>query len=214
MKSSHMDILGRVPKENDLILTMIVSRDSDGMRYGIWHKNMIYSISKYHYVNSMVKSVPSNFYIVENPTDKELDIKENLVTEVNKQIEFDNIKPLKSSEYVIGHMYEDRKGNKRVYLGSGKIKCSDGKKYEGYLYLSAWHLNIISVIKSHTLEKPLSGSSFECFKVKKSFVKDLGKVIDIVDNPCVFSNSKEWVKSYYPKTVTIELFDVKNEKER
>ena len=74
--AKYWDILGRTPKEFDLILTMIVSRDSDGMRYGIWHKNMIYSTSRYHYTRSVVKSVPSNFYIIENPIDKELEVKE------------------------------------------------------------------------------------------------------------------------------------------
>ena len=220
-----MDILGRTPKENDLIICMIISRDSDGMRYGIWHEGKVYSKSRYS--ADLIKSVPRNFYIVENAVEKELQIKEKLIQDLNDYINKENMykktKPLKASEYVVGHMYEDRNGYRNIYLGKGRVTAtSDGinnYNFEGYLYLP---LSIVSsgffpAFKTCKLNAGPYIMPHSIYREERrlSHIRDLGKAIDIIDNPCVITNSEEGIDKYgVPRNITIELFDVKNEKER
>ena len=218
-----MDILGRTPKENDLIICMIISRDSDGMRYGIWHDGKVYSKSRYS--ADLIKSVPCNFYIVENAVEKELQIKEKLIQDLNDYINKENMykktKPLKASEYIVGHCYEDRKGHKHVYLGKGRVtylgRGSVIYDFEGYLYLP---LSIVSVgafpaFKSCKLDSDSYLMPHSIYREERrlSHIKDLGKIIDIIDNPCVITNSEEGIDKYgVPRNITVELFDVKKEK--
>lgn len=220
MKSLCRDILNRIPKENDLIICMIISRDSDGMRYGIWHDGKVYSKSPNR--ANLVKSVPSNFYIVENAVEKELQIKEKLMQDLNNQINKENMikktKPLKASEYIVGHCYEDRKGYKHVYLGRGKV--TGGRfDFEGYLYLPMDMVSsgVFPAFKTGKLNAGPYIMPHSIYREERrlSHIKDLGKVIDIIDNPCVITNMEENINKYgVPQNMTVELFDVKKEKER
>ena len=46
-----------------------------------------------------------------------------------------------------------------------------------------------------------------------SHIRDLGKVIDIIDNPCVITNTEEDINKYgVPQNMTVELFDIKKER--
>lgn len=220
MKSLCRDILNRIPKENDLIICMIISRDSDGMRYGIWHDGRIYSKSHRPYGANLVKSVPSNFYIVENPVEKELQIKEELIQNLNDYINMENMnkktKPLKASEYIVGHCYEDRNGYKHVYLGKGKV--TGGRfDFEGYLYLPMDMVSsgVFPAFKTGKLNAGPYMMPHSVYRKERRLIhiKDLGKVIDIIDNPCVITNTEEDINKYgVPQNMTVELFDIKKER--
>jgi len=76
------DVLGREVKENDLVLGMVISRDSDGIRFGVSDgKSVTWSTRN---CGCTFKSVMSNIYLIENPSEKELEIKQQIVCLIEK----------------------------------------------------------------------------------------------------------------------------------
>lgn len=158
------DILGREIPEGSLVIGMIVSRDSDGMRFGVFKGNTCVW-RKY----SLKKSKPGNVYLVENPSQQELKIKQEILEELNKKEleekqkkdERKLLKRIPTKQLVIGEIYNDDKGGKWVYFGLSSVKTTVTDEYgrqienpdvkHGYCYLPQWRstdLSRVSVLKN------------------------------------------------------------------
>lgn len=158
------DILGREIPEGSLVIGMIVSRDSDGMRFGVFRDNQCVW-RKY----GLMKSKPRNVYLVENPSQQELKIKQEILEELNKKEleekqkkdERKLLKRIPTKQLVIGEIYKDDKGGKWVYFGLSSVKTTVTDGYgrhvkepeikHGYCYLPQWRsidLSHVSVLKN------------------------------------------------------------------
>jgi hypothetical protein len=136
------DILGRELKENDLVLGMVISRDSDGLRFGVFNGISVHW--GYKDGRLAATSIMHNMYLIENPSEQELKIKQKIIDAVIRiQKEKDEsearrkaLKRIPTKELIIGESYEDDKGDKYVYLGKGSVVESYRKTTkEGYIYL-------------------------------------------------------------------------------
>lgn len=120
------DILGRELKDGDLCVGMAIGRDSRGMHIGVFQGKSIVWYSKGYngkcYIN---KSSTSNTYLIENPTEQELAIKEIvqklLVEEQNERKKRNSQKTIPLGKLEVGGIYKDIQGNLYMYLGKRKV---------------------------------------------------------------------------------------------
>ena len=151
------DILGREIPSGSLVLGMIVSRDSDGMRFGIAQDTSV--IWRYGTV-----SKPRNVYFIENPSEQEILIKQEVGQQILKnQKEVEESERLRKEkkripkkELAVGGYYKDDKGDKLLYFGKCKVVTyridGFGREYNreekvGYGYLESWRFPKISRVK-------------------------------------------------------------------
>lgn len=145
------DILDREIPDGSLVIGMIVSRDSDGMRFGIFKDNKC--IWKRW---GLMKSKPRNVYLVENPSEKELEIKQEIFDELHKKKlaekqEEEHKKSLKripKNDLIVGGYYLDDKGGQWCYLGFSTVSITITDGYNrvveepeikhGYCYVQIW----------------------------------------------------------------------------
>ena len=59
------DILQREINTGDLVVGMVIGRDSDGMRFGVYNGN---SVDFMCYNSGLITSVLRNLYVITNPT--------------------------------------------------------------------------------------------------------------------------------------------------
>lgn len=158
------DILDREIPDKSLVIGMIVSRDSDGMRFGVFKDNQCVW-RKY----GLMKSKPRNVYLVENPSEKELKIKQEILEGLRKKkLELEQLKDkrkalkrIPTKQLVIGEIYKDDKGGKWVYLGLSSVKTTVTDGYgrhvkepeikHGYCYLPQWrstNLSRVNILKN------------------------------------------------------------------
>lgn len=139
------DILQREINTGDLVVGMIISRDSDGMRFGVYNGN---SVDSLQYNSYLVTSVMRNLYVVKNPTKEELEVKAKIIQKVTER---DNerkaaeeakkaLKRIPKKDLVIGGYYRDDTDRTFFYLGHGTVNsCYDGYRYpeeeSGFIYL-------------------------------------------------------------------------------
>lgn len=142
------DILNRELKENDLVLGMVVSRSSDGIRFGVVSKRESVNWLRGWNRNYITTSKIINVYLIENPNEKELEIKQKIIDIINKNHKkYEETKAKKKAlrripkkDLIIGESYIDDNNYKYVYLGKGKVFNSYTKKQrEGYIYLSSFN---------------------------------------------------------------------------
>lgn len=70
------DILGREIKDGDMCIGMAIGRNSPGMHIGVFQgSSVVYLGYSEEYIN---KSCTSNTYLIENPTKKELEIRDKI----------------------------------------------------------------------------------------------------------------------------------------
>ena len=158
------DILDREIPDESLVIGMIVSRDSDGMRFGVFKDNKCVW-RKY----GLMKSKPRNVYLVQFPSAQELKIKQEILGEIHKKElegkqrkdERKLLKRIPTKQLVIGEIYKDDKGDKWVYFGLSSVKTTVTNGYgrqiekpdvkHGYCYLPQWRstdLSRVSVLKN------------------------------------------------------------------
>ncbi|GAA0071755.1 hypothetical protein UT300003_32800 [Clostridium sardiniense] len=141
------DILDRVVKEGDLVVVKPTGRYSRGLDLGIWNGKSVKC--------KRVTASYSEVFLIENPSEKELEYKENLLKQFEKeeleaQQEKERRKALTripKKDLIIGQAYLDEKGKTYVYLGKGKYRSNyydsstEGEYKEGYLYIgvSSWY---------------------------------------------------------------------------
>ena len=77
------DILGRELKDGDLCIGMAIGRNSHGMHIGIFKGSSVVHLS----YGGISKSSTSNTYLIENPNEQELAIKEEVQKLLDKEAE-------------------------------------------------------------------------------------------------------------------------------
>lgn len=121
------DILGRELKDGDLCIGMAIGRNSHGMHIGVFQGSSVVHLS--YNEKSIRKSCTSNTYLIENPTEQELVIKEKvqklLIEEENERKRKANLKTVPLSKLEVGGIYKTTQGEMYVYLGKRKVIFED-----------------------------------------------------------------------------------------
>ena len=117
------DILGRELKDGDMCIGMAIGRDSRGMHIGIFQgSSVVYLSYNEEYIN---KSCTSNTYLIENPTEKELEIKQKIQKLLDKEAEDKKqraaMKTIPINKLEIGGIYKSNQDRYYVYLGKRKV---------------------------------------------------------------------------------------------
>ena len=135
------DLLGRELKDGDLCIGMAIGRNSQGMHLGIFQgQSVVYLSASEKYIN---KSCTSNTYLIANPTEEELIIKEKIQKLLDKEAEERRVKasmktiPLKELE--VGGIYKSNQDKYIVYLGYRQVTFKNNKyrleeKKEGHCF--------------------------------------------------------------------------------
>ena len=120
------DILGRELKDGDLCIGMAIGRDSRGMHIGVFQGSSVVYTYDGKYLS---KSCTSNTYLIENPTEQELIIKEKvqklLKEEEEERKRKASIKTIPLSKLEVGGVYKTAYGETYVYLGKRKVIFED-----------------------------------------------------------------------------------------
>ena len=201
------DILNRELHDYDLVIGMIISRYSDGMRFGVWKDNNVVW-------ENGIRSNVRNVYLVGNPNEQETAIKNKIIEKIEEHEKAKGVKVeyIKSKELKIGNIYETVSGQRFAYLGKGTINILSNKEENsssGYLYLYRPSY-LQNGLKSESFDKNIYLINlFSCLKSKKKFVKDAEESIEIMDNPCIITETYEQVWGYKKFTkVSITLEEV------
>lgn len=200
------EINNKTLKAGDLVLLFLVNIH-ENEKYDKLHSYGIVLSDKsaYMYCGKYFPKIVKYCYLIDNPTNDELEIKTKLLelwTSENQKIlskKLKDEKAKKNLEYAIGDVLEDSMGRYSVYLGKcefhNKTKNSPlDEFYEGYvyrpLYYSDAYTDFVSKLLSSNLKTYLYYDSntpvkfqihgFDILKVKsKKFVKKIGNIKDI-----------------------------------
>lgn len=174
------DILQREINTGDLVVGMVISRNSDGMRFGVYNGS---SVDFKYGSSGLITSAPSNLYLIANPTEREFEIKTEIMQRVTKRenekkAEEETKKALKripKKDLVIGGYYRDDTGRTFFYLGHGTVNtCYDGYRYpteeSGFIYLRVGehreivvvHVEVSKSLRKIVAEEP---NDFKVFKL-------------------------------------------------
>lgn len=180
------DILQREINVGDLVLGMIVSRDSDGMRFGVYNGSSVDSLK---YDRYLVTSVMRNMYLIANPTEEERQIKNKIIQMVNDQNEARKtaeeakkaLTRIPKKDLVVGEYYRDDTDRTFFYLGKGTVTTYDNWKHyvkdeSGYIYLRPLEYNNsfrVDITVNKSLRKIVTKEPLDKFK---TFKLDLNKL--------------------------------------
>lgn len=179
------DILGREIKDGDLCIGMAIGRNSSGMHIGIFQGSSVAYLSyNEEYVN---KSCTSNTYLIENPTEMELAIKDKvqklLDEEENERKRKASMKTIPLSKLEVDGIYKTNNNLNYLYLGKRKVTIEDylhgnGKKVEdGNCFVYVYDpQNIESITKSITKVNFYNG-----MKHNIDILKGNKKLVELVD---------------------------------
>lgn len=121
------DILGRELKDGDLCIGMAIGRDSRGMHIGVFQGSSVVYLRWDD--KSLSKSSTSNTYLIENPTEQELAIKEKveklLIEEENERARKASLKTIPLKDLEVGGIYKSTNGSMHIYLGKRKVIFED-----------------------------------------------------------------------------------------
>lgn len=126
------DILGRELKDGDLCVGMAIGRNSKGMHIGVFKgSSVVYLSFNEEYIN---KSCTSNTYLIENPTEQELTIKDKiqklLIAEENERKRKSSLKTIPLNKLEVGGIYKSTNNELYIYLGKRKVTFETPYKYE------------------------------------------------------------------------------------
>ena len=121
------DLLGRELKDGDMCIGMAIGRDSRGMHLGIFQgSSVVYLSYNEEYIN---KSCTSNTYLIENPTEKELEVRDKIQKlmdeEVKERERKANLKTIPLSKLEVGGIYKTTQGDFYMYLGKRTVTFED-----------------------------------------------------------------------------------------
>ena len=121
------DLLGRELKDGDMCIGMAIGRNSSGMHLGVFQgSSVVYLSYNEEYIN---KSCTSNTYLIANPTDQELEIKnkiqEFLEEEAKERERKANLKTIPLSKLEVGGIYKTTQDQAYIYLGKRKVILED-----------------------------------------------------------------------------------------
>lgn len=199
------DILNRELHDYDLVIGMIISRHSDGMRFGVWKDNSVFW-------ENGTRSNVRNIYLVGNPSKEETVIKNKICEKIEEQGKAKEVKLkyIKPKELGIGRIYETAIGLRFAYLGRGNLDIiSNNKENSSYGYLYLYNPSYLSDgLKSKSYDKFINLTNlFSCLKSKKKFIEDTGESIEITDNPCIITEAYENIcgdKWFTKVSITLE----------
>jgi hypothetical protein len=121
------DILGRELKDGDLCIGMAIGRDSRGMHIGVFKGSSVVHLSRNE--KSISKSCTSNTYLIENPTEEELIIKDKvqrlLIEEEIERQRKASLKTIPLSKLEVGGIYKTTQDITYMYLGKRKVIFED-----------------------------------------------------------------------------------------
>lgn len=121
------DILGRELKDGDLCIGMAIGRNSHGMHIGVYQGASIAYTS--HNGAYLHKSCTSNTYLIENPTEQELAIKEQVLKLLKEEEEERkrkaSLKTIPLNKLEVGGIYKTTQGEMYIYLGKRKVIFED-----------------------------------------------------------------------------------------
>lgn len=195
------DILGRELKDGDLCIGMAIGRNSHGMHIGIFKGSSVcyLSYNKKH----VDKSCTSNTYLIENPTEKELEIKnkvQKLLDEEEKERKRKaSLKTIPLGKLEVGGVYKDAQGFNYVYLGKRKVVFEDlyrntKSEQEGHCFVYAYDsVDKLSEKNGEDLLNIYTYSSkkhnVDILKGNKKLVEQIGKIA--LDFPLIKEQSNE-----------------------
>lgn len=154
------DILGRELKDGDLCIGMAIGRNSSGMHIGVFHGSSVVYLG--YKEQSIHKSCTSNTYLIENPTEKELEIKEKVQKFLDKEEDEKRkkaaLKTIPLGKMEVGGIYKTK--NEQIYLYLGKRKLifediSKNKKLEekeGHCFAYGFFIDDAEVKEKTTIE--------------------------------------------------------------
>lgn len=124
------DILGREIKDGDMCIGMAIGGNSRGMHIGVFQgSSVVYLSGDEQYIN---KSCTSNTYLIANPTDEELEIKNKiqrlLAKEASERERKANLKTIPLSQLEVGGIYKTTQDLTYLYLGKRKVTFEDVKR--------------------------------------------------------------------------------------
>ena len=124
------DILGRELKDGDLCIGMAIGRKSHGMHIGVFKGQSVAHLTRNE--KSLSKSSTSNTYLIENPTEQELAIKEKveklLAEEESERARKASLKTIPLKDLEVGGIYKSTNGRTYIYLGKRKVIFEDLKR--------------------------------------------------------------------------------------
>lgn len=126
------DILRRELKDGDLCVGMAIGRYSNGMHIGVFQgSSVVYLSYNEEYIH---KSCTSNTYLIENPTEQELAIKDKiqnlLIAEENERKRKASLKTIPLSKLEVGGIYKTTQNEMYIYLGKRKVTFETPYKYD------------------------------------------------------------------------------------
>lgn len=178
------DILGRELKDGDLCIGMAIGRNSHGMHIGIFQGSSVCYLS--YSEKSVNKSCTSNTYLIENPTEKELEIKnkvQKLLDEEEKERKRKaNLKTIPLGKLEVGGVYKDVQGLNYVYLGKRKVVFEDlyrnlKSEEEGNCFVYIYELDEKTsecLLRIHTYSS--KKHNIDVLKGNKKLVEQIGKI--------------------------------------
>lgn len=123
------DILGRELKDGDLCIGMAIGRDSRGMHIGVFQGSSVVYFTSYRDKDYINKSCTSNTYLIENPTEQELIIKEKVLKLLAKEEEERerkaSLKTIPLSKLEVGGIYKTTSDMLYMYIGKRKVIFED-----------------------------------------------------------------------------------------
>ena len=200
------DILGRELKDGDLCVGMAIGRNSHGMHIGIFQGSSVVHLS----YGGISKSCTSNTYLIENPNEQELAIKEKvrklLDEEENERKRKASLKTIPLNKLEIGGVYKTTQGCTYVYLGKRKIIFEDlwrktKREEEGNCFASIYYVDgkttddeiLDRVLEIYTYRV---GHNVDVLKGNKKLTEMVRKIdlefplVKTVDNNYRWSNEK------------------------
>lgn len=175
------DILGRELKENDLVVAMATGKYSNGMRVGLWNGTSV------TYKNNC-KSKPYNVYLINNPDETELEIKEQILKDIKEdeekaleeKLKRKAKKSLSKEEITPFNSYLDDKNEEWIYLGYGTISTWNTDTYSKEKYNTQTKKGYIYVKRMNDYD--YVGRWSTVLKHPKKLVKKLDKSIEPFEN--------------------------------
>lgn len=158
------DILGRELKDGDLCIGMAIGRDSHGMHVGVFKGQSVVHLTWNE--KSLSKSCTSNTYLIENPTEQELVIKEKvqklLDEEERERARKASLKTIPLKDLEVGGIYKSTQGDTYIYLGKRKVIFEDlwrktKKEEEGNCFV---YIYSIDKTDSEVLERVLNINTY------------------------------------------------------
>lgn len=208
------DILGRELKDGDLCIGMAISRHSSGMQIGIIKGKSLVQL----WNNRLSRSSMQNLYLIENPVEKELKIKEEieklLIQEEQERERRTSLKTIPLNKLEVGGIYKNTNDDYYLYLGKRKVILEEKRwdkfevknEKEGHCFAPVWE----KIIKEMADEEILNDAIDPCLSHHISVIKGNKKLTELVKKikvefPLITSTLIKSIRNYYGKEIRLTI---------